>query len=63
MDKSTAIGLLAKLEERRHKCGNKPSESDYSYRIAQAIVAEVAGYNDRREWTEALKAEGYEVYA
>ena len=62
MDKSTALCLLAKLEERRYKYGGKPSESDYSYRVAQAIVAEAAGYNGRNEWTDALKADGYEVY-
>ena len=63
MDKNTAIQLLSQLEERRHEYGNKPSESDYSYRVAQAIVAEAAGFSDRNEWTDALKAAGYEVYA
>ena len=62
MDKSTCLWLLAQLEERRHKYGNKPSESDYSYRTSQAIVASAAGFRDRIEWTDALKANGYEVY-
>jgi hypothetical protein len=62
MDKSTALWVLAKLEKRRHEYGNKPSESDYSYRVAQAILAEAAGFRGRIEWTDALKADGYEVY-
>jgi hypothetical protein len=63
MDKSTGLWLLAQLEERRHEYGNKPSESDYSYRAAQAIVAKAAGFNGRNEWTDALKVNGYKVYA
>ena len=63
MDKSTGLWLLSQLEERRHKYGNMPSESDYSYRVAQAIVAKAAGFRNRMEWTDALKADGYEVYA
>lgn len=63
MDKSTCLWLLAQLEERRHKYGNRPAESDYSYRAAQAIIAKAAGFNDRSGWTDALKADGYEVYA
>jgi len=62
MDKSTALWLLAQLEKRRHEYGGKPSESDFSYRAAQAVVAEAAGFSDRNEWTDALKANGYEVY-
>ena len=62
MDKSTALWLLSKLEVRRHEYAGKPSESDFSYRAAQAIVAEAAGYKDRNEWTDELKANGYEVY-
>jgi len=62
MDKSTALWLLAKLEKRRHEYGGKPSESDFSYRAAQAILAEAAGFRGRNEWTDALKANGYEVY-
>jgi len=63
MDKHTGLWLLAKLEERRHKYGNKPSESDFSYRAAQAVVAQAAGFKGRIEWTDELKANGYEVYA
>ena len=62
MDKSTCLWLLAKLEKRRHEYGSKPSESDYSYRAAQAIIAKAAGFIDRSEWTDELKANGYEVY-
>jgi len=62
MDKFIGLWLLAKVEERRHKYGNKPSESDYSYRAAQDIIAKAAGFNRRCEWIDALKAEGYEVY-
>ena len=59
---NTGLWLLAKLETRRHEYGNKPSESDFSYRAAQAIIAKTAGFNSRTEWTDALKANGYEVY-
>ena len=62
MDKSTGLWLLSQLEKRRHEYGNKPSESDYSYRAAQTIIARAAGFNDRTEWSDALKANGYEVY-
>ena len=62
MDKSTALWVLAKLEKRRHEYGKKPSESDFSYRAAQAVVAEAAGFRGRIEWTDALKTNGYEVY-
>ena len=63
MDKHTCLYLLSKLEERRHKCRNKPNESDYSYRAAQAIIAKEGGFTSRNEWTDALKINGYEVYA
>jgi hypothetical protein len=62
MDKSTGLWLLAQLEQRRHEYGNKPSESDYSYRAAQAIIAEAAGFKNRNEWSDALKADGYAAY-
>lgn len=60
--KSTCLWLLAKLEKRRNEYGNKPGESDYSYRAAQAIIAEIAGFNDRSKWADEMKANGYEVY-
>ena len=63
MDKSTALWILAQLEKRRHEYGNKPAESDYSYRAAQAIIAAAAGFRDRNEWTDELKMNGYAVYA
>ena len=63
MDKSTGLHLLAQLEKRRHEYGGQPAESDYSYRAAQAIVARIAGFRDRNEWTDALKVNGYKVYA
>ena len=62
MDRHACLWLLAQLEERRHNYGNKPSESDYSYRAAQAIIAKAAGYSNRNEWTDDLKANGYDVY-
>jgi hypothetical protein len=62
MDKRTCLRLLAQLEERRHKYGFKPSESDFSYRAAQALIAEACGYKNRNDWTDELKVNGYKVY-
>lgn len=62
MDKFQCMWLMSLLEERRHNYGSEPTESDYSYRNAQDIVAKAAGFKERDEAIQAMQENGYRVY-
>ena len=59
LDKSTAIKILAEVEQFRKKNEDKKPENpvDYAIRVCEAIVAEAAGYKSRTDWVSLANAE------
>ena len=61
------INILKVLDEmdrfRREHQNEKVSPSDYCMRAMEAIVASAAGYENRNEWTDALKSDNTSEYS
>lgn len=52
--KINALDALAELEKARLNHAHDPASSDWSFRVAEAIVAKAAGFTNRNQWTEIL---------
>lgn len=58
------LQILDKMDKfRREHQNEKTSPADYCMRVLEAIVAEAAGYTERNEWTEILKADKSTEYS
>lgn len=58
------LSLLDEMDEfRRSHQDERESPSDYCMRVMEAIVAKAAGYSNRNEWTDALKARPCSKYS
>lgn len=62
MESINALSILDKLDELRRK-HNGDAAYQHAMRIACATIAREAGYQDRNEWTDALKADSSTAYA
>lgn len=59
-----ALQVLDKMDKfRRDHQNEKIAHADYCMRFMEAIVAEAAGYSNRNEWTEILKADKSTEYS
>lgn len=56
MTKNEALQILDDMDEARRMHEYDVAASDWSFRVAEAIIAKAAGFNSRNEWTEALSA-------
>lgn len=62
---SKELKVLDEIEEIRQKATEDPQNYpiDYTIRLISAIAAEYAGYNNRNQWTTALKEHSESKYA
>ena len=61
MDKIDILRILDEMDDFRRKHHQHPA--DWCMRCMEAILAGAAGYEDRNEWTEELKADPGSAYA
>ncbi len=63
LERGLALHMLDQMDViRRKHFGSLPPPCDYYMRSMEAVIARAAGYENRNEWTDALKADEQSRY-